>query len=308
MEDVSAAPLVHRIGIIGAGPTAASSAHALLRLSLSQSLISVPSPDGAPTHSLTDLIRTHAPVGASSLRAGTMEELSGVRVVVMAMEPLDDFTDTLARIASVTRTLDDVAPEAVIIVAGEPIDEGTCAVIRATSRDASRVFGLGTCAETRELRCRVSDHYDVDPSAVYALVIGHHGGGAVPVWSHVLIGAHPIIRGQVAGKSFDREAMWDAFTRGCERAAKPVGDCSERNTFEQCLSECVRSVVRDERRVLPVSARVDGPFDVRDVCLALPTIIGRDGCHGRVLPDLADDEIRAFQNAASMLGPAASVA
>ncbi|PEN15134.1 hypothetical protein CRI94_02275 [Longibacter salinarum] len=306
MEDRTAS-LTQRIGIVGSGPTAASVAHALLRIGIAKDLVSVPPPGGSETHSLTSLMRTHTPVGASSLHSGIVEDLSDARVVVIAMEPVEDPSQEIESLRELVAKLDNVAPDAVIIVAGKPVDESTCAIIQATERPRERVFGIGTCMETMELRRRVSKHYEVDESSVYAMVIGHHGGAAVPVWSHVLIGAHPIVRGHVVGKPFDRKAMWDAFDRGCDRAAHPVDDKRTRRGFEQCVADCVRSVVRDERRVLPVSARVDGPFDVRGVCLALPTIVGRNGCHGRVLPDLAPDEVEAFRAAAATVREKRSV-
>jgi len=195
--------------------------------------------------------------------------------------------------------LDRVAPDAVIIVACDAAGCATERVLRASTRLTTRIFGLGTCEETADLRQRVSSHYGVSDASVYALVVGGRGEAAVPVWSHVLIGGHPIIRGRVNGRTFDREAMWDAFYRSCDRATAPIADVRKRDTFERCVEDCVRAVLDDSRAVLPVSTLVDGPFDVRKACLALPCIIGKDGIHGRVLPDLSPDEEEAFRHAAN---------
>lgn len=238
------------------------------------------------------------PAGSTSLHTGTLDDLRGVRVVVLAMDPADGGPPADALTSTMER-LDEIASDAVVLVAGDPVDAATCIVSRATERPAERVFGLGTCGETLELRRCISDHYEVAEESVYAYVIGHHGGKAVPVWSSVMIGSHPIVRGRVAGRRFNRKAMWSAFDRGCDRAGGPVNDKKCRDVFERTVSLCVGAVLHDQRRVLPVTAPVDGPFDVRGVCLSLPTIIGREGVHGRILPDLTDDEIEAFRDAAN---------
>jgi L-lactate dehydrogenase len=222
-------------------------------------------------------------------------------MVVLAMDSAGDGTPPADALVSIMERLDEIASDAVVLVAGDPVDASTCIVSRATERPADRVFGLGTCGETLELRRCISEHYEVAEESVYAYVIGHHGDKAVPVWSSVMIGGHPIVRGRVAGRRFNRTAMWSAFDRGCDRAGGSVDDQKCRDVFERTVSLCVGAVLHDQRRVLPVTAPVDGPFDVRGVCLSLPTIIGRKGVHGRILPHLSDDEIEAFRDAAHIV-------
>lgn len=316
MEDVNAAPKTpaprtpapetaaprKRIGIIGSGPIAAAVSHALLRQELAHEVIAVPVPGGDLSEGPSKLIRTHTPTGATSLHAGEIENLSGTQAVVLALEESEGAP--AVSIERIMKELDRVAPDAVVIVACEATGCATARVLGASARSDTRIFGLGTCEETADLRRRVSSHYDVSDASVYALVVGGRGKAAVPVWSHVLIGGHPIIRGQVNGRTFDREAMWDAFYRSCDHATAPIEDGRKRDTFERCVGDCVRAVLEDTRAVLPVSTLVDGPFDVRKACLALPCIIGKDGIHGRVLPDLSPDEEDAFRqsaNAGSML-------
>jgi L-lactate dehydrogenase len=64
--------------------------------------------------------------------------------------------------------------------------------------------------------------------------------------------------------------------------------------------------VRDEASVLTVSTLVQGEYGIRDVCLSLPAIVGRDGVQ-RVLPvPLAADEVAALQRSADAIRSAAS--
>lgn len=300
--DEFASSLTRRVGIIGSGPVAAATAHALLRQGQTHELIAVAAPGRIAPDAIADLVHAHTPAGATSLRVGEMKEVDAARVIVLALEDGDGPAAYAEAILQTMQDLDHHAPDAVVVVVGESSNCGTCHALRATTRPDHKVFGLGTCEETHELRRRVSEHYDVSPDSVYALVIGHHDEAAVPVWSQVLIGAHPIIRGKVNGRSFDRDAMWGAFRKTCDRATAPMHNERRRAVFGQCIGDCVQAVLQDRRTVMPLAARVDGPFGVRGVCLALPTIIGKHGIEGRILPELSDNEEDAFRKAAVAVG------
>jgi L-lactate dehydrogenase len=301
MEDF-ASSLTCRVGIVGSGPVAAAAAHPLLRQGLAHELIAVAAPGRRSADAVAELVHAHTPVGATSLHVGGVDDLARVRLVVLALEDGDDPADDADAITQTMHQLDRVAPNAVVLVVGESSNCGTCYALRATTRPGHKVFGLGTCEETVELRRRVSEHHDVSTESVYALVIGHHGDAAVPVWSQVLIGGHPIVRGRVNGCSFDREAMWGAFHKTCDRATAPIDTERRRAVLGRCIGDCVQAVLLDRRAVMPVAARVDGPFGVRGVCLALPTIIGKRGVEGRILPELSPDEEDAFRRAAQAVG------
>ena len=294
--------LTQRVGIIGSGPVAAATAHALLRQGRTHELIAVAAPGRTAPAAIADLVHAHMPAGTTSLRVGEMKDLEAARVIVLALEDSSGPAAYAEDILQTMQELDHHAPDAVVVVVGESSNYGTCHALRATTRPDHKLFGLGTCEETDELRRRVSDHYDVSPDSVYALVIGHHEEAAVPVWSQALIGGHPIIRGTVNGRSFDRDAMWGAFQKTCDHATASMHNERRRAVFGRCIGDCVQAVLQDRRAVMPVAARVDGPFGVRGVCLALPTIIGTRGIEGRVLPELSDDEEDAFRKAAIAVG------
>lgn len=300
MDDFSSS-LTRRVGIVGSGPAAATAAHALLRQGLAHELIAVAAPGRGSADAVAQLVHAHTPAGVTSLHVGDMDGLAPARLVVLALEDGEDSDAYANAVTQTMHELDRVAPDAVVVVVGESSNCGTCHALRATSRPEHKVFGLGTCEETAELRRRVSEHYQVSTDSVYALVIGHHGDAAVPIWSQVLIGGHPIIRGRVSGRSFDRDAMWGAFRKTCDRATAPIHTERRRAVFGRCIGDCVQAVLLDRRAVMPVAARVDGPFGVRGVCLALPTIIGKRGVEGRILPELSPNEEDDFRRAAAAI-------
>ena len=62
-----------------------------------------------------------------------------------------------------------------------------------------------------------------------------------------------------------------------------------------------RAIVRDEHSVLPVSSLVTGHYGVSEVCLGLPTVVGRNGAEAVLDIPLSYDEKKQFLTSAGKL-------
>ena len=58
-------------------------------------------------------------------------------------------------------------------------------------------------------------------------------------------------------------------------AVATIQDCRFVNTL-------VHAVALDQKRILPVSSLVNGTYGVRDVCLSVPTVVGRKGAEAQL--------------------------
>jgi L-lactate dehydrogenase len=67
------------------------------------------------------------------------------------------------------------------------------------------------------------------------------------------------------------------------------------------IREVVHAIALDQRRILPVSSLVNGPYGIRDVCLSIPTVVGRGGVAAQLEIDLWPKEVSAIQQSASVL-------
>ena len=75
------------------------------------------------------------------------------------------------------------------------------------------------------------------------------------------------------------------------------------------IAEVVKCIALDERKVLPVSSMLNGEYGIRDVCLSVPTIVGREGVLGHIELELWPKEnqelsasARALKNTIAKLG------
>jgi L-lactate dehydrogenase len=68
------------------------------------------------------------------------------------------------------------------------------------------------------------------------------------------------------------------------------------------ITQLIRSIRLDEKRILPVSTRMDGSYlGIKDVALSIPWVIGKDGPERPLHLPLDDGEKAALLNSASVL-------
>ncbi|MDQ3643298.1 MAG: L-lactate dehydrogenase, partial [Actinomycetota bacterium] len=67
----------------------------------------------------------------------------------------------------------------------------------------------------------------------------------------------------------------------------------------------LEAIERDERRVLPVSGVVEGLYELNDVCLSLPRIVGRSGITHSIDIPLHDTEVTGLRRSADAIREAA---
>ena len=63
----------------------------------------------------------------------------------------------------------------------------------------------------------------------------------------------------------------------------------------------IHSIALDQKRILPVASLVNGPYGIRDVCISVPTVVGRRGVEAQLEIDLWPKEVSALQHSAQVL-------
>ncbi|MDR3620236.1 MAG: lactate dehydrogenase, partial [Paludisphaera borealis] len=67
------------------------------------------------------------------------------------------------------------------------------------------------------------------------------------------------------------------------------------------IREVVHAIALDSRRILPVSSLVNGQYGMRDVCISVPTVVGRSGVQSQLEIELWPKETSALQHSAQVL-------
>ncbi len=207
---------------------------------------------------------------------------------------------TIALMDRIVPPLLEVAPDAIYILVTNPVDVVTYAAIKKSGTRPSQMFGSGTVLDSSRLRYRVAQECGVAIANVHAYIAGEHGDSEVALWSSATIGGLPVAEFRSADGSV---VMTPEKRRQIEREVKDSayriieGKGATNYAIGIAGARIVEAVLQDENRVLPVSTLIDVP-GVGEVCMSVPSVVGRGGVVHHVELPLSDDE-RASLNASA---------
>jgi L-lactate dehydrogenase len=139
----------------------------------------------------------------------------------------------------------------------------------------------------------------VSPDQVYVYMLGEHGDSQAPITSIGTVAGMPLR--QYPG--FSEAALAEVIEATRFGGAEVIK--RKRGTFyavAPMITQLIRSIRLDEKRVLPVSVRMDGSYlGIKDVALSIPWVIGKDGPEQPLHLPLDDGEKAALLNSASVL-------
>ena len=188
--------------------------------------------------------------------------------------------------------------DAIVLVVSNPVDVLTYLAVRQLDLPPAQVIGLGTQLDSARFRSLIAEALQLPPTQVSALILGEHGDSMVPIWSAAQAGGLPL----------DKFPGWnttlaDALLTRTRGSGAEVIKLKGGAGFAVGLSirEVVHSVALDQKRILPVSALVNGTYGLRDVCLSVPTVVGRKGAEKQLEIELWPKEVSALQHSAQVL-------
>ncbi|KPJ54854.1 MAG: L-lactate dehydrogenase [Planctomycetes bacterium DG_58] len=310
-DDLSSTRTPPKISIIGAGMVGSSLGYTLIVEQVASEVVLVDINNDRAEGEAKDI--GHAvPFGApTQVRAGDYEACRDSDVIVItagaAQKPGESrltLVDRNVRIyKDIVPRLVEVASGAIIIVVSNPVDVLTYATIRISGLPWQRVVGSGTILDTARFRHELGRHCGIDPRNVHAYIIGEHGDTEVPVWSLANIagiGFKPYCRFCGRGCSDDqRNGIFEAV----KNAAYEIIRLKGATYFAIALgtTRMIEAILRDQDTVVTASTLVRGQFDIEDVCLSLPVVLGRSGIERVLELPLSPDERRALKHSADTL-------
>jgi L-lactate dehydrogenase len=189
-------------------------------------------------------------------------------------------------------------PDTIILIVSNPVDVLTYLATAQMGLPSTQVIGLGTQLDSARFRSLIAEALGLPATQVTATILGEHGDSMVPIWSAA----------QAAGLPLDKLPGWNssmadalfARTRGSgAEVIKLKGGAGF--AVGLAIREVVESIALDARRILPVASLVNGPYGVRDVCLSVPTVVGRRGVMDQLEIDLWPREVAALQKSGQVL-------
>ena len=293
-----------RVAVVGAGNVGATVAH-LLVLERAVDVAMIDVVEGLAEGKALDMAES-MPVerGGASVEGGTdFHLLKGSDVVVITAGvprrpgmSRDDLLATNAGIVNgVAECVKTHAPDSFVLMVANPLDVMAYLTWKVTGFPRGRVLGMAGVLDATRFGYFVSRELNVSPGDVQAMVLGGHGDTMVPLPRYTSVSGIPVT------DLLSPEAIGRLVARTRDGGAEIVALLKEGSAYYAPASSAVamvRSVLCDERRLLPGAAVLDGEYGERGVCLGVPVVIGAGGVERIVELKLTADEKAALRKSA----------
>jgi len=294
-----------KVTVVGAGNVGATCADVLAQREIANEVVLLDIKEGFAEGKALDIWET-SPINLYDTRTiGSTNDYSKTAdsdvVVITSGLPRkpgmsrDDLIATNAGIVkTVTENVVKYSPNAVIIVVSNPLDVMTyCAYLNAKT-DSSKVFGMAGILDTARYRSFLAEELNVSPKDIQAVLMGGHGDTMVPLPRYTTVGGIPVTE-MISTEKLDEIIERTKFGGG--EIVKLLGT-SAWYAPGAAAAQMVEAIIRDQRRVFPVCAWLNGEYGMKDIYLGVPVILGKNGIEKIIELDLNEEERKLLDESA----------
>jgi L-lactate dehydrogenase len=152
--------------------------------------------------------------------------------------------------------------------------------------------------DTSRFSSFIADELRLAPTQVKALILGEHGDSMFPVWSSATVNGLPLTGLPECTPGFQNAVFERTKGSGAEVIKKKGGAGW---AVGVAIRDVIHAVLLDQKPLLPVSSLVQRAYDLRDICLSVPSVVSRKGVDRHVEIKLWPKELAALQASARAL-------
>ncbi|MCS7004525.1 MAG: malate dehydrogenase [Cytophagales bacterium] len=199
----------------------------------------------------------------------------------------DDLISVNAGIVkSVTENVIKYSPNAIIIVVSNPLDVMTYQAHLTSGLPRHRVIGMAGILDTARYRAFIAEELNCSVKDVQAMLLGGHGDTMVPLVRYTTVGGIPVTELIEMEKL---EFIVERTKRGGGECVKLIGT-SAWYAPGSAAAQMVESILKDQKRVVPVCMQLKGEYGLTDVYQGVPVVLGKNGVERLIELKLTPDE------------------
>jgi len=294
-----------KITVVGAGNVGATCANVIAHKELGEEVVLLDIKEGIAEGKSLDIWQT-APINLFDTRVtgstGDYSKTANSDVVVVTSglprKPgmsRDDLIATNAGIVrSVTENIVKYSPNAIIIVVSNPLDVMTYCAYLTAGLPSNKVFGMAGILDTARYRAFLAEALNVSPKDIQAVLMGGHGDTMVPLPRYTTVAGIPVTE-LISKEKLD--AIVDRTKKGGGELVNLMGT-SAWYAPGAAAAQMVESIVRNQKRIFPVCAWLNGEYGMKDIYLGVPVKLGRNGIEEIIQLNLQPDEKMLLENSA----------
>ncbi len=294
-----------KISLIGAGQIGGTLAHMVALEELGDVVI-FDIVDGVPQGKALDIAESCPIVRADSHFQGTTryQDIAGSDVCIVTagvprkpgMSRDDLLGINLKVMKSVGEGIARYAPSAFVICITNPLDAMVWALREYSGLPANKVVGMAGILDSARFRHFLSLEFGVSAKDVTTFVLGGHGDTMVPLARYSTVAGIPLP--DLVNMGWTTQDRLDAIIQrtrdGGAEIVNLLGTGSAYYAPASSAIEMAKAYLRDQKRILPCAANLDGQYGLDNLYVGVPVVMGQGGVERVVEIKLNEAETEAF--------------
>jgi len=294
-----------KVTVVGAGNVGATCANVIAHNDFVHEVVLLDIKEGIAEGKSLDMWQT-APINLYDTRmigsTNDYEKTAGSEVVVITSglprKPgmsRDDLIATNAGIVrGVTENIMKYSPGTIILVVSNPLDVMTYCAYLTAHIDSTKVFGMAGILDTARYRAFLAEALNTSPKDIQAVLMGGHGDTMVPLPRYTTVAGIPVT------ELISKEKL-DAIVQRTKVGGGELVNLMGTSAWYApgaAAAQMVEAIIKDQKRIYPCCAWLQGEYGLKDIYLGVPVKLGRKGIEEIIELKLNKDEMDLLTSSA----------
>ena len=295
-----------KVTVVGAGAVGASCAEYIAIKDFASEVVLLDIKEGFAEGKAMDLMQTATLNGFDTKITGVTNDYSktaGSQICVitsgiprkpgMTREELIGINAGIVK--TVANNLVQHSPDTILIVVSNPMDTMTYLAHKVTGLPKNRIIGMGGALDSARFKYRLAEALGAPLSDVDGMVIGGHSDtGMIPLTRLATRNSVPVSK--FISEERLQQVLEDTKVGGAT-LTKLLGT-SAWYAPGAAVSALVQAIACDLKKLFPCSALLDGEYGMKDICIGVPVILGKNGIESIVKIELTEAEKSQMEESA----------
>ena len=295
-----------KVTVVGAGAVGASCAEYIAIKNFASDVILVDIKENFAEGKAMDLMQTASLNGFDTRIIGSTNDYSktansDIAVITsgiprkpgMTREELIGINAGIVK--SVSQQLIKESPNVILIIVSNPMDTMTYLTHKITGLPKNRIIGMGGALDSARFKYRLSEALECPSSDIGGMVIGGHSDkGMIPltrIATRNSIRVTELISEERLDKVLNDTKVGGATLTGMLGTSAWYAPGA-------AVSSLVQAIACDQKKMFPCSTMLNGEYDLNDICIGVPVILGKNGIEKIVELDLSERELSDLKSSA----------
>ena len=296
-----------KVTVVGAGNVGATCVNVLLFNEVADQIVMLDVKEGIAEGKALDMLQTANLLGFDSTIVGCTNDYaqtanSDVVVITSGIPRKPGMTReeligvNAGIVKSVSENLLKYSPNAIVVVVSNPMDTMTYLALKTCGVAKNKLIGMGGTLDSARFKCYLAKALNANPNEVEGMVIGGHGDTTmIPLTRFASYKGRPVA--DILDKATLDKVVADTMVGGATLTG--LLGTSAWYAPGAAAAYLVESIIHDQKKIISCCASLEGEYGQNDICIGVPTVIGKNGIEEIIDYKLNAEEKALFEKSAA---------